>query len=120
MEYAIVETGGKQYKVSPGLTFDIESLGKTSGEVVFEKVLLTVSDGKVKIGTPSISGVTIKAKILGASKGEKIYVSKFKAKSRYRKTMGHRQSLTSVEVLPFAEAKEAKKAVEKSKKKEKV
>lgn len=101
MEYAIIETGGKQYKVFPGLAFEVESLGEVSGNVTFDKVLLYVAGEQMKLGTPYVTGFSVQAKIIGATRGEKIRVSKFKAKSRYRKTIGHRQSLTSVEILPF-------------------
>lgn len=101
MEYAIIETGGKQFKVTPGLQFEVENLGVDSGDFEFNKVLLHVSDGEVNLGKPYIDGFTVKAKINGAKKGEKIRVSKFRAKSRYRKTIGFRQSLTSVEIISF-------------------
>ncbi len=112
MEYAIIESGGKQYKLSPGMTLDIEKVGNASESIAFEKVLLHVGNGQVKIGAPYVSGFSVKAKVLGAKKGEKIRVSKFKAKSKYRKTIGFRHSLLTIEVLPF-EGQTLKKAKEK-------
>lgn len=110
MEYAIVESGGKQYKVTPGMKLELDSLGVTTGETEFKNVLLHVSGEDIKLGAPYISGLSIKARVLGATKGEKVRASKFKGKSRYRKTIGFRATLTSLEILPFGklEAKSAK------------
>lgn len=99
MEYAVILTGGKQLKVSSGLKLQVENLGVESGEYNFDKVLLHVSDGDVVVGKPYIEGMVVKAKVLGSAKGEKVRVSKFKGKSRYRKTIGFRKSLTTVEVV---------------------
>lgn len=99
MEYAVIQNGGKQYKVYPGLVLDVDSLNLTEGNTIFENVLLHVDGEKVQMGTPYIAGFSVSAKILGAKKGEKIHVSKFKAKSKYRKSIGFRASLTSVEIL---------------------
>lgn len=116
MEYAIIETGGKQYKVTPGMILEVESLGKTDGEVNFEKVLLLVNGENVNVGMPHIADFKITGKVMGATKGTKIYVSKFKSKVRYRRTIGHRQSLTQVEIMPFSNDKTVspKKAAKKS------
>ncbi len=103
MEYAIVESGGKQYKVMPGMKLELDNLGLTDGEFEFKNVLFSVSAEDVHIGMPYIAGMSVKAKILGSAKGDKVRVSKFKAKSRYRKTIGFRASLTTVEILPFSE-----------------
>jgi len=93
--YAIVETGGKQYKVSPGQTVDVERLGAAEGSAVeLDKVLL-VSDGQtVKTGTPLVQGAKVIATSQGEFKGKKILVFKFKAKTRYHKKNGHRQIYT--------------------------
>ena len=109
MEYAIIQNGGKQYKVIEGMTLDLDSLGRTEGEVDFDKVLLFVTEGKTNIGMPFISGFSVKAKILGSKKGEKLRVSKFKAKSKYRRSMGYRHSLTTVEILPFGKTEKVEK-----------
>ncbi|MBP6913786.1 MAG: 50S ribosomal protein L21 [Candidatus Levybacteria bacterium] len=109
MEYAIIESGGKQYKVMPGMKLDLDNLGLTEGEFEFKNVLFSVSGEDVSIGMPYIAGMTVKAKVLGAAKGDKVRVSKFKAKSRYRKTIGFRASLTTVEILPFSEKGQKKK-----------
>lgn len=93
--FAVIETGGKQYKVSKGDTLDIERLEEKEGATVkFDKVLLVDE----KIGTPALSGASVSAKIVSHKRGEKIIVFKMKAKKRYQKKQGHRQELTTVEI----------------------
>lgn len=101
MQYSVIQTGGKQYKVTPGAIIEVENLKKESGDVSFDSVLLRVDGEKVEIGTPFLSGVSISGKILGVKKGEKIRVSQFKAKARQRRTIGHRKLLTTVEITTF-------------------
>lgn len=101
MEYAIIDFGGKQYKVTPGLMLDVEGTAKVGENINFDKVLLYVNGEDFKIGTPHILGFKVDGKVLANKKGEKIRVSKFKAKSKYRKTIGFRHTLTTVEILPF-------------------
>lgn len=97
--YAIIKTGGKQYKVSEGDTLFVEKLDVQEGEnVVFDEVLTYVNDTDVKIGQPFISGASVKAKVVEHGKGEKILVFKYKAKSNYRRRQGHRQPFTKVEI----------------------
>ena len=99
MEYAIVKTGGKQYKVSVGSIIEIDRLkSEKDKEVVLENVLLWVSNGDVKIGKPTISGIKVKAKVIDHIKGDKIKVAKFKAKARYRRMMGFRPHITRLEI----------------------
>ena len=93
--YAIIETGGKQYKVSPGQTVDVERLGAAEGSTVELNKVLLVSDGQtVKTGTPLVQGAKVIATSQGEFKGKKILVFKFKAKVRYRRKKGHRQLYT--------------------------
>ena len=113
MEYAIVDFNGKQYKVTPGLKLEVEGIGKVGENLSFDKVLLMVSEGEVKIGKPHVPGVFISGKVIENKKGEKLRVSKFKAKSKYRKSVGFRQSLIGVEILQFG--KSEKKASTKAK-----
>lgn len=113
MEYAIIETGGKQYKVYPGLVLDVDNLNLADGSINFDKVLLHVADGDIKIGTPFLEGAIVSAKVLGDKKGDKIRVSKFKGKSRYRRTIGFRAKLTSVEIVSIGVVKKEKKSEEK-------
>ncbi|KKQ26924.1 MAG: 50S ribosomal protein L21 [Candidatus Levybacteria bacterium GW2011_GWA2_37_36] len=100
MEYAIVKTGGKQYKVSKDSIIEVERLSSKPGEKFsFEEIILHVVDGKVKLGKPIVKGVVVKAEVLEHFKGEKLRISKFKAKSKYRRVTGHRQYLTKVKIL---------------------
>lgn len=110
MEYAIIQNGGKQYRVHPGLVLEVDNLNLTEGAFSFDDVLLHVAGDKVEIGAPYIAGFAVQAKILGAKKGEKIHVSKFKAKSKYRRSIGFRASLTSVEIVSLGASKPSKKA----------
>ena len=97
--YAIIKTGGKQYKVSEGDTLMIEKLETAEGEsVVFDQVLTYVNDTDVKVGQPLVAGASVKAKVLEHGKGEKILVFKYKAKSNYRRRQGHRQPFTKIEI----------------------
>lgn len=99
MNYAIIETGGKQYKTSVGDILEIDKLGINPGDSYeFEKVLLLCTDGSSDIGRPFVENVTVVGKILDNIKGPKIRVAKFKAKARYRKVRGFRQHLTRVQI----------------------
>lgn len=100
MEYAIIKTGGKQYKVSKDSAIEVERLSFKLGEnFSFEEVLLYVADGVVKVGKPKLTDVKVKATILEHARGDKLRISKFKAKSKYRRVTGHRQNLTKVRIL---------------------
>ncbi len=99
MKYAVIKTGGKQYKVSEGEELFIEKIaGKNGDSVVFDQVLLLVNEKKADIGRPLVEKAKVKAKILAQTRGKKIRVAKFKAKSRYRRVKGHRQALTQVKI----------------------
>lgn len=99
MTYAIVEIGGKQYKVAEGNVLEIDKLDIEAGKTYnFEKILLYSSDGQSQIGKPLVSGITVSGKILEHVKGDKIRVAKFKAKSRYRRAQGFRPSLTRIKI----------------------
>lgn len=99
MKYAVIKTGGKQYRVSEGDVIEIDRLGKEANDkIVFDNVLLLVSDAGVKIGNPFLAGEKVEAKLLENKKGDKIRVAKFKAKVRYRKVMGFRASLSRVQI----------------------
>ena len=94
--YAIIKTGGKQYRVSEGETLKVEKLNV---EVVFEEVLTVVNDADVKIGKPVVEGAKVVAKVVEQGKADKIFVFKYKAKSNYRIRQGHRQPFTAVEIV---------------------
>lgn len=99
MKYAVIKSGGKQYKVSEGDIIEVERLSiKPSEEVFFENILLYVSGepNVVELGKPYLKEVIVKGKVLEDKKGKKIKVSKFKSKVRYRRTTGHRQFLSKI------------------------
>ena len=105
MEYAIVKTGGKQYKVSKDSVVEVERLPHKLGEKFsLEEVFLYVSDGKVKLGKPRAVGVTVKAIVLEHLKGDKLRIYKFKAKSKYGRVTGHRQYLTRIKIVDILTA----------------
>ena len=97
--YAIIKTGGKQYKVAEGDILNVEKLDAEKGaEVVFDEVLAIVNDGEVTVGKPFIDGAKVTATVEEQGKGEKILVFKYRAKVNYRKRMGHRQPYTAVKI----------------------
>ena len=97
--YAIIETGGKQYKVTPGQTIDVERLDVDEGNTVeLDRVLFIVDGDKVTVGTPTIDGAKVIATSQGDGKGKKIIVFKYKPKVRYRKKTGHRQLYTRLAI----------------------
>ena len=99
MEYAIIRSGGKQYKVYKESIFTVERLLSRVGEkILLDDILLYVKDGKVNIGKPKAIGVSVKGTVLNHPKGEKIRIAKFKAKAKYRRVTGYRQYLTKVKV----------------------
>ncbi len=96
--YAVIETGGKQYRVQEGDVLFLEKLTVTEGEAfVFEKVLAVSKDGALTTGNP-VSGASVSAKVLGQGKGKKIIVFKYKSKKAERKKQGHRQPYTKVQI----------------------
>lgn len=100
--FAIIKTGGKQYKVREGDELKIEKLDKEEGEeVVFEDVLLVAEEedsDSVDIGTPNVEGATCKGEVLAQTKDDKVVIFKFKPKSNYKKKKGHRQPKTKVKI----------------------
>lgn len=125
MKYAIIKTGGKQYRVSEGDIIEVERLTTAANESFsFPEVLLVTVDEAVTIGQPIVDGFTVSAKVLDHIRGEKLRVAKFKAKARYRRVMGHRQELTRVQIEAISDGKPVKapkvtKAVESKEVKEK-
>ncbi|QQG40471.1 MAG: 50S ribosomal protein L21 [Candidatus Levyibacteriota bacterium] len=100
MNYVIVEAGGKQYKASVGDVLEIDRLSvEKDKEISFDKVLFLRTDGQVQIGKPTLSDVRVRGKVLDHIKGEKIRVSKYKAKVRHRRTTGFRAALTKVQIV---------------------
>ena len=100
--YAIIATGGKQYRVSEGDVIYIEKIDAQVDSTVSFDVLLMGNDGDVKIGTPVVEGVKVEGKVVGQIRGEKIVVYKYKSKKNYRRKQGHRQPYTKVEITKIA------------------
>ena len=98
MIYAVVETGGKQYKVSPGQTIEVEKLPAGGETVELDRVYLIADGDKVTVGKPTIEGAKVIASVVGEGKKDKIIVYKFKAKVRYRRKRGHRQPYTKLAI----------------------
>lgn len=97
--YAVVQTGGKQYRVSPGDVIDVEKLdGDVGARVDLADVLLVDEDGSVSVGTPTVDGAKVTAEVADQFRGPKIIVYKYKAKTRYRRKNGHRQSYTRLRI----------------------
>ncbi len=97
--YAIIETGGKQYRVQEGDTLFIEKLDVTQGDTIeFDKVLVLSKDGQLTVGSPAVNGATVSATVVENGKGPKVIVFKYKAKKDYRKKQGHRQPYTKVKI----------------------
>lgn len=97
--YAVIATGGKQYRVSEGDVIFVEKLtGEVDDSLVFTDVLTVVQDGDVKVGTPFVAGAKVTGKVLKQGKDKKIIVYKYKSKANYRRKQGHRQPYTKVTI----------------------
>ena len=112
--YAIIESCGRQYKVAEGDVVFFEKLeGEEGKKVTFDNVVLVSNDSKVEVGAPYVKGVKVEGKVVSHGKAKKIIVFKMKAKKNYRRTQGHRQPYTKVEITKIkmptekAEVKEA-------------
>ena len=98
--YAVLVTGGKQFKVKAGDFIYAEKIEAEDGsEIVFDTVLAVGGDDGVKFGTPTLEGVTVQGKVIKTGKSKKIIVYKMKAKKGYRKKQGHRQAYTKIEII---------------------
>lgn len=95
--FAVIKSGGKQYKVSEGDVVQLELLKAEAGDIVELPVMMIGADD-VKIGTPFVKGASVKAEVLRDGRGKKIYLYKYKAKNKYRRKIGHRQSFTEVRI----------------------
>ena len=101
--YAVVKTGGKQYRVSAGARIKVEQLSADVGsEVTLDQVLMIAADGNVKLGSPLLSGAAVKAKVLAHGRGDKVSIFKMRRRKHYRKSQGHRQNFTELEIVGIA------------------
>jgi large subunit ribosomal protein L21 len=97
--YAVIRTGGKQYKVAAGGKLKVESLTAEVGSEIEIKDVLMVADGDdVKIGAPVLAGASVKATVLGHGRGDKVMIFKMRRRKHYRKTQGHRQNFTEIRI----------------------
>ena len=98
--YAVIQSGGKQYRVAPGETVDLELLSNIDddGKVEFDEVLLVSGDDGVQVGSPSIDGALVKASVVDSVRGTKIRGFKMKRRKQYRRTWGHRQNYHRVRI----------------------
>ena len=117
--YAIIESCGKQYKVAEGDVVFFEKLeGEEGKKVTFDNVVLVSNDSKVEVVAPYVKGIKVEGKVVSHGKGKKILVYKYKAKKNYRRTQGHRQPYTKVEITKIKMPAEKAEAKETAAKKE--
>jgi large subunit ribosomal protein L21 len=106
MKYAIVQSGGKQYRVVEGSILEVDRLAVEPEKAYqFEEVLIVADDGKVNVGAPTVSGAKVKAVVLEHVRGPKVRVFRYRSKQRHRKTQGHRQEYTRVRVEKISAGK---------------
>lgn len=103
MKYAIVESGGKQYKAVQDSVIEVDRLPNKVGESVELEVILLSDDGNTKVGTPYVTGAKVTASVVGEVKAPKIIVFKYKPKERYRRKQGHRQRYTQLKIESIKE-----------------
>jgi large subunit ribosomal protein L21 len=97
--YAVIKTGGKQYRVTSGLKLKVEKLiGEVGSSVTLDQVLMLADGDNVTIGAPLIAGATVQATVVSHGRGDKVMIFKFRRRKHYRKTQGHRQSYTEIQI----------------------
>ncbi len=97
--YAVIKTGGKQYRVVPGEKIKVEQIPADIGsEIVLDQVLMVADGEAVTLGSPLVAGATVKAKVLAHGRGEKVRIFKMRRRKHYRKTQGHRQNFTEIQI----------------------
>lgn len=100
--YAVIRTGGKQYRVIPGEKLKVEKLsGEVGSDITLDKVLMIADGDDVTIGAPLIAGATVPATVISHGRGDKVMIFKFRRRKHYRKTQGHRQSYTEIQIGDF-------------------
>ena len=101
--YAVIKTGGKQYRVTSGETLKIETIpGDVGSPVVLDKVLMVANGDKLSVGKPLLTGASVKATIVAHGRGDKVRIFKMRRRKHYRKSQGHRQNYTEIEILGIA------------------
>jgi large subunit ribosomal protein L21 len=97
--YAVVETGGKQYRVAVGDVIRVEKLDAAAGAAVnLDKVLMVADDGNVRVGNPNVDGATVTATVKAHGRADKVHIFKFRRRKHFRKSQGHRQHYTEIEI----------------------
>ena len=106
MEYAVIESGGKQYTVRAGQSLKVAKMvAPDASSIDLDRVLMISKDGQIKIGRPFVDGAKVTAQIMGQGRSPKITVFKYKNKTRYKRTMGHRQHFTEIQITEIIEEK---------------
>jgi large subunit ribosomal protein L21 len=101
--YAVIQTGGKQYRVTAGEKLKIERIaGEVGQEITLDQVLLVADGEALKMGAPLVAGARVKAKVLKHGRGEKVRIFKLNRRKHYRRSQGHRQNYTEIEILGIA------------------
>ena len=101
--YAVIKTGGKQYKVAPGEKLKVEQIPADVGaEVILDQVLMIGEGESVRLGQPNVAGATVKATVVSQGRGEKVKIFKMRRRKHYQKTQGHRQNYTEIRVDSIA------------------
>lgn len=116
--YAVIKTGGKQYRVAAGDKLKVEKLaGEVGSDITLDQVLMLADGDNVTIGAPLIDGASVQAKVLAHGRGDKVMIFKFRRRKHYRKTQGHRQSYTEIQIgdIGASTAKPAKASKAKAK-----
>ena len=111
--YAVIETGGKQYRVTEGDVINVEKLDAEAGKTVtIKEVLVVEKEGEIVVGAPYVTGASVKAEVLENGKGKKVIIYKYKAKKDSKKKQGHRQPYTQLQIKSIAIRASRKKAEE--------
>jgi large subunit ribosomal protein L21 len=98
--YAVVSTGGKQYRVTAGEKLKVEQLvAEVGSEIVLDQVLMVADGDKIALGTPLLAGAKVNAKVIAHGRGDKVRIFKMRRRKHYRKSQGHRQNFTEIEIL---------------------
>jgi large subunit ribosomal protein L21 len=101
--YAVIKTGGKQYRVASGAKLKVEQIAAEVGsEIVLDQVLMFADGDNVSLGTPLVNGASVKAKVVSHGRGDKVHIFKMRRRKHYRKSQGHRQNYTEIEILDIA------------------